>query len=132
MIDAFEDHCWQDTVSADVVEIYAHYKRDTFVGPAPALLAIDLYELAYEGGPKPVAELAKVWPSSCGEHAWAAIKPTKRLFATARAAGLPVFYTTMDIASAQQVERRERDAAPQTARRRSRLRDSSGIRAASR
>jgi nicotinamidase-related amidase len=32
-----------------------------------------------------------------GEHAYAAIEPTKRLFAAARAAGLPVFYTTQDI-----------------------------------
>lgn len=96
MVDAFEDHCWQDAVPAEVLDIYTHYKRDIFVGAAPALLAIDLYELAYEGGAKPVAELAKTWPSSCGEYAWAAIEPTKRLFAAARAAGLPVFYTTMD------------------------------------
>src|SRR5262249_7806475 len=33
----------------------------------------------------------------CGEYAHAAITPTKRLFAAARAAGLPVFYTTMDV-----------------------------------
>src|SRR5439155_4701429 len=29
-------------------------------------------------------------------YAWAAIAPTKRLFAAARAAGLPVFYSTGD------------------------------------
>src|SRR5258708_34173882 len=38
----------------------------------------------------------KAYPNSCGEHAWAAIAPTKRLFAAARAAGLPVFYSTRD------------------------------------
>ena len=32
-------------------------------------------------------------PSSCGVHAWNAIEPTKRLFAAARAANLPIFYT---------------------------------------
>jgi nicotinamidase-related amidase len=97
MADDFEDHCWKDVVSPDVLDIYSHYARDTFVGLSPALLAIDLYELAYQGGPKPVAELHRTYPSSCGENAFAAIEPTKRLFAAARAAGLPVFYTTQDI-----------------------------------
>jgi nicotinamidase-related amidase len=96
MNDAFEDHCWKDVVPADVLQLYAHYVRETFVGPAPALLAIDLYELAYEGGPKPVNEVAKTYPSSCGEYAWDAIEPTRRLFAAARAAGIPLFYTTSE------------------------------------
>jgi maleamate amidohydrolase len=80
----------------DVLDIYTHYARKTFVGPAPALLAIDLYELAYQGGSKPVAELHRTYPSSCGENAHAAIEPTRRLFAAARAAAIPVFYTTQD------------------------------------
>ena len=92
----FEDHCWQDVVPSDVLEIYTHYARETFVGPAPALLAIDLYELAYQGGPRPVPEVAKTYPSSCGENAWKAIPPTQRLFAAARAAGIPIFYSTQE------------------------------------
>ena len=96
MADAFEDHCWQDIVPADTLEIYSHYQRPTGIQPPAALVAIDLYELAYEGGPKPVIELHRTFPSSCGEHAYAAIEPTKRLFAAARRAGLPVFYTTQD------------------------------------
>lgn len=95
-IDKFEDHCWKDVVLADVLELYSHYRRDVFVGPKPALLAIDLYELAYQGGPRPVAEVAKTYPSSCGEHAWAAIEPTRRLFGAARSASIPVFYSTAD------------------------------------
>ena len=97
MADDFEDHCWKDTVPPDVLDIYSHYVRKTFVGPSPALLAIDLYELAYQGGAKPVAQLHKTYPSTCGENAYAAIEPTKRLFAAARAAGLPVFYSTSDV-----------------------------------
>jgi maleamate amidohydrolase len=96
MADDFEDHCWKDVVPPDVLDIYTHYARKTYVGPRAALLAIDLYELAYQGGTKPVAELHKTYASSCGEHAHAAIEPTKRLFAAARAAGLPIFYTTQD------------------------------------
>jgi maleamate amidohydrolase len=95
-IDTFEDHCWKDVVPADILELYSHYRRDVFVGPNPALLAIDLYELAYQGGALPVAEVTKTYPSSCGAFAWDAIAPTQRLFAASRAAGIPVFYSTSD------------------------------------
>ena len=96
MNESFEDHCWRDIVPEDILTLYSHYARDVFVGPRAALLAIDLYELAYQGGPHPVAEVSKVYPSSCGEHAWNAIPPTVRLFNAARAAGLPIFYSTSD------------------------------------
>jgi maleamate amidohydrolase len=95
--DSFEEHCWKGIVPADILEVYAQYKRETFVGPAPALLAIDLYECVYQGGSVPVLEAMKTNTSSCGVHAWTAIEPTKRLFAAARAAGLPVLYSTSDI-----------------------------------
>jgi maleamate amidohydrolase len=94
MTDAFEDHCWADVVPPEIQHIYRDYRRKTFVGPAPALLAIDLYELVYQGGPRPVTELTDTYPSSCGEHAWAAIEPTKRLFDASRRAGIPIFYST--------------------------------------
>lgn len=96
MTDEFEDHCWKDIVPADILTIYSQYSRNVFVGPSPALIAVDLYELAYQGGPKPVASLQDTYPSSCGEYAYAAIEPTKRLFDAARSAGLPVFYSTQD------------------------------------
>jgi maleamate amidohydrolase len=97
MTDQFEDHCWKDVVTPDLLEIYASYRRKVFVGAHPALLAIDLYELVYRGGPRSPAELVKTHPSSCGEYAYAAVEPTKRLFAAARAAGLPIFYSTGDV-----------------------------------
>ena len=97
MTDQFEDHCWKDVVTPDLLEIYASYRRKVLVGPSPALLAIDLYELVYRGGPRAPAELVKTHPSSCGEYAYAAIEPTKELFAAARGAGLPIFYSTGDV-----------------------------------
>jgi maleamate amidohydrolase len=96
VIEKFEDHCWKDVIPPDVLDLYRHYAREVFVGPSPALLAIDLYELAYQGGARPVSEVSKTYPSSCGEYAWNAIAPTQRLFAAARAAGIPVFYSTAD------------------------------------
>ncbi len=96
MEDDFEDHCWKDVIAPEVLDIYSAYRRKVFIGPSPALLAIDLYEVVYAGGAEPPAKLAKTHPNSCGEHAFAAIEPTQRLFAAARAAGLPVFYSTGD------------------------------------
>ena len=95
MTDSFEDHCWKDLIPDDILKLYSHYRRDLFIGPKPALLAIDLYELAYQGGPKPVSEVARDFPSSCGINAWTAIKPTVRLFAAARQAGLPISWTVL-------------------------------------
>jgi hypothetical protein len=44
-IDPFEDHCWQDVVPADVLELYKHYRREPYVGERAAVVTIDLYEL---------------------------------------------------------------------------------------
>jgi nicotinamidase-related amidase len=96
MTNDFEDHCWKDVISPEVLEVYSCYQRKVFVGPRPALLAIDLYDVVYRGGPQPPHKLAKTHPNSCGEYAYAAIEPTKRLFDAARSAALPIFYSTGD------------------------------------
>ena len=99
MTDEFEDHCWKAVVPPGVLETYACYRRKTFVGAAPALLAIDLYEVVYAGGAKAPEELAKTHPNSCGIFAYEAIEPTQRLLSAARAASLPIFYSTGDTRS---------------------------------
>ena len=90
----FNDHCWKDLLDDEILEIYSAYHREVFVGPSPAVLAIDLYASAYRGGNIPVREANRVHPGSCGENAWKAIEPTQRLFKAARAAGISVIYTT--------------------------------------
>jgi nicotinamidase-related amidase len=96
MAEGFEDHCWKDVVDPSVLQIYAAYERKVYVGDNPALLAIDLYNLAYDGGPRPVEEVVKDYPSSCGINAWNAIPATKRLFDAARQVGIPIIYTTTE------------------------------------
>src|SRR5262249_18528006 len=64
------------------------------VGQNPAVLAIDLYNKAYQGGDRPVREVNRRYSGSCGEHAWRALEPTRALLAAARRAGLPIIYTT--------------------------------------
>ena len=93
----FEDHCWKDIVNEEILEIYEAYHRKIYVGTNPAVLAIDLYNKAYEGGNKPVREVNRQFSGSCGENAWKAIEPTQKLFAAARKAGVPVVYTTRHV-----------------------------------
>lgn len=95
----FEDHCWRDIVSDEILRVYEPYHRDLFVGERPALLAIDLYNLVYRGGAKEPHEVIGEFPSSCGKYAWDAVEPTKALFAAARSAGIPVVYTTAPMTS---------------------------------
>jgi nicotinamidase-related amidase len=73
-------------ISAEAREMYRPYERERRVGERPALLAIDLYNLVYE----------RDHPSSCGESAWAAIEPTRRLLGAARGAAIPVLHSTRD------------------------------------
>jgi maleamate amidohydrolase len=94
--DSFEDHCWKDIVSPEILDIYKPYQRETYIGQRPALLAIDLYNLVFEGGPRPVHEVAKEFKSSCGVHAWNAIKPIQELLSLARSLRIPVIYTTTE------------------------------------
>ena len=81
-------------VDAGNLEIYEPYRREILVGRSPAVLAIDLYNKAYQGGNRPVRDVNPSYPGSCGEYAWKALEPTRRLFAAARAAGIPMIYTT--------------------------------------
>jgi nicotinamidase-related amidase len=90
----FNDHCWNDVIDDEIREIYEAYHRKLFVGPKPAVLAIDLYNKAYLGGNRPVREVNREFSGSCGENAWRALPPTQALFVAARAAGVPVIYST--------------------------------------
>src|SRR5438067_13223230 len=95
-IENFNDHCWKDVIPEADLKLYTNWRRDTFVGPRPALLAIDLYDLVYRGGPHSPYELNDRYPNTCGIYAHRAIAPTKTLFAAARAANLPIFYCTQE------------------------------------
>ncbi|HXF46221.1 MAG TPA: isochorismatase family protein [Burkholderiaceae bacterium] len=95
-IDKFNDHCWKDVIPPADLELYKFWRRETFVGPRPALLAIDLYDLVYRGGAQDPLSINERHPNTCGIFAHRAIEPTKRLLAAARHAGIPVFFSTQD------------------------------------
>jgi maleamate amidohydrolase len=95
-IEQFNHHCWKDVVPESDLKLYAGWRRETFVGPRPALLAIDLYDLVYRGGPLPPSEINERYPNTCGVFAHRAIAPTKKLLAAARRAGIPIFFCTQE------------------------------------
>jgi nicotinamidase-related amidase len=66
-----------------------------------ALVVIDLYNLVYEGGDRPVSELIDQYPASCGAFAYRAIEPTNNLIGLFRDRGLPIFFSTKDFARSQ-------------------------------
>ena len=95
-IDKFNDHCWKDVVPQADLDLYSGWRRETFVGERPALIAIDLYDLVYRGGPHSPHELNERHPNTCGIFAHRAVAPTRQLFAAARRAGIPIFFCTQD------------------------------------
>lgn len=96
MVAGFEDHCWKDIIPPEILKVYTPYQRKTYVGGPAALVLIDLYNLVFEGGARPVHELVEKHPSSCGEYAHAAIEPIKALIAACRQARVPVIHVTYD------------------------------------
>ena len=91
----FEDHCWKDIISPEILKTYEPYKREVRVGMDPALLFIDLYKQVYQGDPsKYPHELVEDYPNSCGKYAWDAIEPTQILISACRAVKIPVIFVT--------------------------------------
>ena len=93
----FENHCWKDVFSEALLRQSAIYRRETYVGEKPALLLVDLYKFVYDGGNRPVHEIEEEFSLTCGEYAWNAIEPTKRLIAAARGARIPIIYSTRHV-----------------------------------
>jgi len=87
-----------------------------------ALVVIDLYNLVYEGGDKLISELIDQYPSSCGEHAFRAIKPTNKLIALFRDLGRAACLL-LDQGFRAVPAKRKRDTSPKEQTEAGRLRD---------
>lgn len=90
------EHLWNTAIDAPTRALLAQRKVAAFKGRRPALIAVDLYDLVYDGGPRPVKELIESFPASCGEYAWRALPPAIKLYAAARANGVPIVHVTYD------------------------------------
>lgn len=90
------EQLWEKVVDAPTRRLLARRDVAPFAGKRPAIVAVDLYDLVYDGGPRPVRELIEQYPASCGEFAWRALPPTVELYRVARANGVPVVHVTYD------------------------------------
>jgi nicotinamidase-related amidase len=63
-------------------------------GTRPAVLIVDVNYAFTGDASMPILESVKTWRNSCGAAGWAAIEPTQRLLASARANHIPVFFST--------------------------------------
>jgi maleamate amidohydrolase len=76
-----------------VYELSGYGARGGF-GTRPAIVVVDV-NYAFTGDRNlPILESVKTWSNSCGEAGWAAIPPTRKLLAAARANHIPVFFST--------------------------------------
>lgn len=74
----------------------AGYGRKGTWGRRPVLLVVDVnYNFAGDR-PEPILESIRRFHNSCGEYAWAAIPRIARLLEAARAAAVPIFFTTQE------------------------------------
>src|SRR5262245_37882142 len=92
----FEDHCWKDVVTPEMLKIYRYYGRYLFIVAKPALVLVDLYNCIFEGGNRPLAEIIEEHPNACGADAWNAIPQILSLIAAARKAAIPIVHVTAE------------------------------------
>src|SRR6185437_6069618 len=78
----------------DKATLVGKAERKIGFGQRPALLLIDLYRWVFGDEPQPLLEQVKSWPGTCGLAGWQAVPHIQRLLASAREAGIPVFYST--------------------------------------
>lgn len=89
---------WTDLLTERdrVVFAAAGYGSDGTVGQRPVLLVIDMNHDFVGDRPEPILESVRRFPNSCGEGAWEAMARLAPVLGAARAAGVPVVYTTND------------------------------------
>lgn len=87
---------WDHLLNDETRALLERRQPRPILGRRPAILAVDLYDLVYDGGPRPVRELMEKYPASCGEYAWAALPGTVELYETARAHDVPIIHVTYD------------------------------------
>jgi maleamate amidohydrolase len=88
---------WTNVQDPELKALLVKRPQRPVIGRRPALIGIDLYDLVYDGGPRPVIELMEQYPASCGEFAWKALPGTIELYKTARESGVPLIHVTYDM-----------------------------------
>lgn len=87
---------FRDLLSPDEAEVFAAagYGQRAGFGARPVLAIVDVNYNFCGDKPEPILDSVKTWRNSCGEQAWAAAERIAVLANVARAAGVPVVYST--------------------------------------
>ena len=101
--DQVKKRVWDSYIPEPFLSKVARQRESPQITKNSALLVIDLYNLVFEGGDRPVHEdgLLDRFPASCGEKAYQAIQPTNQLIGLFRDNGLPIFFSTKDFERSQ-------------------------------
>jgi len=86
---------WQTLVPAEDREIFDRggFGQRQEWGQRPAVIVVDVCA-SFLGPRKPTVEAVSAVATSCGQVGWDTLPAIRRLLDTARAAGIPVLYTT--------------------------------------
>jgi maleamate amidohydrolase len=89
---------WDEYLTPQDVEIYAAagYGARSSWGSRPALLVVDVNYNFVGDSPRPILDSIRTFRNSCGEAGWDAVRAIRELLVAARAASVPVFYTTQE------------------------------------
>ena len=86
---------WEQFIPESDRDIYAlaGFRERVGFGTKPAVLVIDVQYRTTGDRPAPIREaITTMYPTACGEPAWAAVGGIARVLAAARAAGAPILY----------------------------------------
>jgi maleamate amidohydrolase len=85
---------WDDVLTGMDREVYGQFRGTKELGKKPALVVVDV-NYAFTGlQSEAILDSMKTFITSCGEVAWEAVPKLQKLIAVARAAGIPVVYST--------------------------------------
>ncbi len=87
---------WDAFITARDREVFSRsgYGRRAGFGVRPAVLVVDVTHQFIGDRPEPILESIVRWPQSSGEEGWRAVSSIGRLLGAARAAEVPIVYTT--------------------------------------
>lgn len=87
---------FQDILSEDELEVFraAGYGQRAGFGRRPVLAVVDVNYNFCGDRPEPLLESVKRWRNSCGAEGWAAAERIAEVIRAARAAGVPIVYST--------------------------------------
>jgi nicotinamidase-related amidase len=87
---------WDDVLTERDKQVFAaagYGKRQGF-GRKPAVIVVDVNYNFVGDVPEPILDSIKKYRNSCGEEGWQGVAQIRRLLDTARAASVPIFYST--------------------------------------